>query len=305
MIKLLSYGCPLSEAYRENTMSRCRALLISGLCIWAPLTLAQSDNCETLIQRDGVMSIPMQASGRQTVAVLNTGVLPIGISRTLAQDLAYEVEAVPSRNILWSAIPAIVGQVKDVPVKIFNQDLQIEQMYVLENPARFIYLSLLMFNDFVIQINTPDSRLCFLNREAIDLRETSNIRLRGSAGRIAVEVSINKAKPIWLEFQLEYPGAIRLNRDAATELGLSDANGALTASTVDSLQFGPYELGNIAVAYPPENAQGGGDLERLQRMSRRGRSGAETSGVLGYEVLKHFVITLDAEAERMHVIAPP
>jgi len=285
-------------------MTRFIALLIFTLGFVSQPAFGQSENCESLIQQQGIVSIPMQTGGRPTVAVLNTGVLPIGISRMLAQDLSLDVEAVPARNILWSAIPVISGQVSDVPVRIFNQDLQIEQMYVMDNPARFVYLSLLMFDDFIMQVNMPESRLCFLNRSALDLREANNIEMKMSNGRIALFISINQANPVWLELQLEYPGAVRLNRDAAIELGLIDAASTDTSGIADSLMFGPYELGNIALAYPPVGEAPGGELARLQQMARRGGGGVETSGVLGYEILKHFVVTMDIDRERMHVFVP-
>ncbi|MEX2129933.1 MAG: hypothetical protein WD772_00485 [Pseudohongiellaceae bacterium] len=285
-------------------MNRFIALLIFSLSFVSQLAFGQSDNCETLTQQEGIVSIPMQTGGRPTVAVLNTGVLPIGISRMLAQDLGLEVEPVPARNILWSAIPAISGQVSNVPIRIFNQDLQIEQMYVMDNPARFVYLSLLMFNDFIMQVNLPQSSLCFLNRSALNMREANNIEMKMANGRVAIFVSINEAKPVWLELQLEYPGAVRLNRDVAIELGLIDEASTATAGIADSLMFGPYELGNIALAYPPSGQQAGSELERLQRMARRGGGGIETRGVLGYEILKHFVVTLDTDRARMHVYVP-
>ena len=281
-------------------MNSTRLILAVFLTSFAPLALAQNDSCESLILRDGIVSLPMQTSGQAAVAVLNTGVLPIGISRTLAQNIGREVEPIPSRNIVWSSIPVITGQVSDVPVRIFGQDLQIEQMYVMENPLPFVYMSLFMFNDFIVQLNIPKSQLCFLNRKALNMRDAANIEVKDSAGKIAVQVSINKSKPVWLELQLEYNGAIRLNRDAVQELGL-DIAADTEKTSIDSLMFGPYELGNIAVDLPPASLAGGADLQRL---GRRGGGGVKTSGVLGFEILKHFVVTLDAKGEKMHVIVP-
>lgn len=283
-------------------MRKAIALLGLGLTLLTSPAFGQPDGCENLNQRGGVISIPMQTGGQPAVAVLNTGVLPIGISRLLAQDLGLTVEPVPSRNRVWSAIPVITGQVSNVPVTMFGQDLHIEQMYVMDNPARFVYLSVLMFSDFVMQLNMPQSRLCFLNRGAIDMKEAKNIDMKMANGKIIVAVSINKSKPVWLELQLEYPGAIRLNRDAAEQLKLMAADSTESSGVADSLMFGPYELGNIALDYPPVTARDS-DAPRMPGRGRRG-GGPETSGVLGYEILKHFVVTVDTERERMHVFVP-
>lgn len=274
------------------------------------LARAQPNYCETLIQREGVVTIPVQASGRPAVAVLNTGFLPIGISKSLAEDLGFPIEQVPSRNILWSALPTIVGQVSDIPMRIFDQDLQIEQMYVIDNPQRFVYLSLLMFNSLIMQIDFPRSRLCFLDQGSLDMSEAANTNIRRSAsGRVAMQVSVNGGDPLWLELQLEYAGALQLTHAAAVELGFMERDeqatpvGGMLSAVADSLQFGPYELGNIRVAFPAADAPVEGSLQRLAR-SRRG-SGPDISGSLGYDILKHFIITLDNEDGNLHVFVPP
>lgn len=272
------------------------------LVLISPLAFAQFDNCETISQRGGINSIPMQAGGLNAVAVLNTGILPIGISRTLAESLGSEVQSVPSRNRVWSAIPAITGQVSDVPVRLFNQDLELEQMYVMDTPGEFAYLSLLMFDDFVIQMNLPQSQLCFLNRGAVNLKDTANLRMRMVQGRIAIQVAINQQDPVWVELQLEYPGALRLNRDVAIALGLTREDDTATSGNIETLMFGPYELGNIAVAFPAAVPLTDNQAA-LQRLGRR-NGGLQTSGALGYEVLKHFVTTFDVQTERLNVYVP-
>ena len=293
-------------------MNRIPMLPLLLFSLMAPLAQAQSqsDGCEPLIQRSGVVSLAMQAGGRATVAVLNTNVLPIGMSRTLAQDLGLGVEPVPSRNLLWSAIPAIVGQVSEVPVSLFGQDLTIEQMYVMDNTLPFVALSLFMFDDFIIQLDLPKARLCSLNRSALNLKDVANLRMRNNNGRAAVQVAINQGEPVWLELQLEYPGALRLNHETAVAMGFADGQATdsspgMGAGQADSLQFGPYELGNIAVAFPRENTPSVDGIERLQRMGRRGGGGGvDIAGAIGYDVLKHFVVTLDMETERLHVFVP-
>lgn len=257
------------------------------------------------MQQEGLLSIPMQAGGQPAVAVLNTGILPVGMSRPLAQALGLTIEPVPASNLLWSALPAITGQVSNVPVTMFGQDTSIAQMYVLDHPARFVYLSALMFSDFTMQLNMPQSRLCFLNHGAIDLNAAKNIEMRMSNGRVAVQVTINQQKPVWLELQLEYPGAIRLNREAAIDMELLEKDSTAESGVADSLMFGPYELGNIAVAIPQADMDAGSELQRLQRMARRGGGGGvNTVGALGTDILKHFVVTLDTQDERMHVYVP-
>jgi hypothetical protein len=246
-------------------MKYLNVILFSVCTLFVSLTYAQSDNCRPFNQGNGNLNVPIDVSGNRAVAVLNTGVLPIGISSALAKDIGLEVEAVPDRNLLWSAIPSIIGQVSDVPIEIFDQNIEMEQMYVLENEERFVYLSLLMFSDLVMQINFPESQLCFLSRGALDLREVSNINMRSSRGGPAVQVTLNNDEKIWLELQFEFQGAVRLDKSSAEDLGLASEESELAgdsasppefmSATVDSLSLGPNELGNIEVSYPDKEPE--------------------------------------------------
>jgi hypothetical protein len=287
-----------------------RFILFSACTIFTSLAAAQSDNCQSIGQLNGNLNVPIEVSGNSAVAVLNTEILPIGISTALARDIGLEVDPVASRNVIWRAFPSITGQVSDVPIKLFDQDTEIEQMYVVESEQRFVYLSLLMFKDLIMQINFPESQLCFLNPRAINLQEAANINMRSSIARPAVQVALNNNEEIWVELQLDFQGAIRLDKESAESLGIVSDGGELqedsanggdfSSASADSLTFGPYELGNIDVSYPVNDVELNSDQQRLQQFAR-GRNRVETNGILGYEILKHFTVTVDFESELMHI----
>lgn len=297
-------------------MINIRTVLVAVCTLIAPLTYAQGDNCVAFEQDNTSIRIPMGVNGSPTVAVLNTGFLPIGISTGLARSLALEVKPVPGRNVIWSAIPIIKGQVENVPITVFGQESQIEQMYVLDNELPFVYLSLLMFGDFITQLNFPQKTLCFLSREALDLKTAKNIEMRNTGGRPAVQVAINTDQKVWLQLQLELPGAVQLTRESAVKLGLTTNVAAVAGSTtpqpgsgiLESLMFGPYELGNIAASFPTADAPADAATQMLQRAGRGrggpGSGGVDIQGSLGREIFKHFVLTIDFKEERMHIFAP-
>lgn len=280
-----------------------RLILFSIGAFFVPVTFAQSENCQPIGQLNGNLTVPIVVSGSPAVAVLNSEILPIGISSALARDIGVEVESVPSRNRLWSAMPDITGQVSDVPISLFDQDTEIGLMYVLESDQKFVYLSLLMFKELIMQINFPDSQLCFLNQRALNLREESNITMRSSVFRPAVQVTLNNEE-VWLELKLDFQGAIRLDKSTAEDLGIASEDGEsqdeFRSASIDSLTFGPYELGNIEVSYPVNEPEINRDLQLLQQFARGGGA-IEANGIIGYEILKHFTLTVDFENENMHI----
>ena len=75
--------------------------------------------------------------------------------------------------------------------------------------------------------------------------------------------------------------------------------------TAESLTFGPYELGAITASFPTQDLTSSRPAGRFSTNSRRGRGarGVQTHGQLGYEILQHFVVTVDFDEERMHVVA--
>ena len=75
--------------------------------------------------------------------------------------------------------------------------------------------------------------------------------------------------------------------------------------TVDTFAIGPYELENVLVEIPEK-----GKLVNTSKRVKEGKMGTNisqgvlTKGLIGYDVLKHFVITIDYAKYRAHIVAP-
>ena len=183
-----------------------------------------------------------------------------------------------------------------------------------------VNLSLLMFSDFLVQVDYPQSQICFLDRAAIPLENVANIEMRNAlSGAPAIEVTLNGERSVWLELQLGYPGAVSIDYETADYLKFIDTadqqvapvDSAVATQTgvAELLKFGPYELGNIAVEYatrkpPSRRSRRSGVLTGSAAQGRVRAPGVETHGQLGHEILQHFVLTIDFEEARMHVIVP-
>ena len=67
------------------------------------------------------------------------------------------------------------------------------------------------------------------------------------------------------------------------------------------MTFGPFELGNVNARTQAEGA----DFKMFERETFTGThipvSASAESGLLGYEVLKHFVITMDYKSGHVHI----
>ena len=289
-----------------------RLLPVLCMTIFSSHLMAASDSCYPFTQEQGRISIPITIAGVESRALLNTGMRTIGLSSGLAKQLNLAIEQTPPITPRRGTPIPQPDIVRDVVVSAFAQDLAMEQVYVFEQDAAMVNMSLLMFSGILLQIDYPQSQICFLTRESMQLEDAANINMRtATTGAPAIQVEVNGEK-LWLRLQIGLQGALSLDNSAARSIGLfdqnsvsdtaEDADSPLAEGVAESLQFGPFELGNIAVSYSTQRTQ------KSQRpatvRARGGRRGVETRGELGHEVLKHFVVTLDFAEENMHIYAP-
>ncbi|MDA1370767.1 MAG: hypothetical protein O2971_08420 [Proteobacteria bacterium] len=288
--------------------------LLSLMALSAESLAAANENCQLFQVDDGRLSIPVTVAGAETRAILNSGILTIGISSALAEQLGLEVlvpEPASRRQAI--AVPQL-RSVENVPVNVFGQEIEMEQIYVFDLDVPLVNLNVMMFRNFLVQIDFPQSQVCFLNPATINLEAAENINMRSTrAGTPAVEVILNGKEEVWLDFQIGYGGGISIDYDTADDLGFIEDNQSGTESSptavavTESLLFGPYELGAINTNYAVEegaNARRSFPSEGVLRAGRRRNRAVETHGELGYEIMQHFVITIDFNEERMHVFAP-
>jgi hypothetical protein len=128
-----------------------------------------------------------------------------------------------------------------------------------------------------------------------------------------VEVEI-AGKPIWLLLDTGYTGGILISRRLAEGLDLVTPDAKhVTSSGVNEfavmretqlaeMRLGPFTLANVAIAYPDEGHRIK-TLTQYQHTSSKIR-GRKVRGVIGYDALKHFLLTLDYAKGDLHLSVP-
>lgn len=133
----------------------------------------------------------------------------------------------------------------------------------------------------------------------------------------ALQVSI-QGNPAWLLFDTGNSGGVVLKRSFALNKGIYDeatdsqqgiASGinevaAYERFRIDSVTVGPYELENVMAAIPAEGESVRIGLDANSRTGTRLRRGVKTEGLIGFDVLKHFLVTIDYDRHRVHLYAP-
>ena len=151
----------------------------------------------------------------------------------------------------------------------------------------------------------------------MDLAKLENIQMqidRGS-GQPIVKVDLNGEKNAWLILDTGNNGGLFLKRTMATDSKWLESYGSQSSliaganhiGTVDNfrlpeVKFGPFTIENVQVSVPAEGqteSVSGQDQVSFSRIK-----GKNIKGLVGYDVLKHFVLTIDYKSGHLHVGLP-
>ncbi len=257
---------------------------------------------------DGLLIFDIELYGKPAKALLDSGSQLNMISLKAVKDNQKKVQR--GKEITTSG--AIGSETSDiyqnVPVTLFGIKTKLGKVSTIKKEYADIFLGLPFLNNFIIQVDYPNSRMRLLSRRNIDLDHHENITMKVHKGTDfpIVKVSLNDESNVWLLLDLGYSGSIFLDREIAKRegwlkefsLSKTELHGAIEQLESESfwlpkMQFGPIELENIKITIPPK-----GENINLFKIDT---SLTHINGVLGYNILKHFVLTIDFKIGKMHV----
>ena len=276
---------------------------------WQPFTLS-----------NGNIVINVEIDGHEASAILDSGASGHMISSAFVKKYGQDFTKLRKVEMKGVYGKRKIQLYSDIPVKLFGADAQLDKVPEgLRNGADLL-LGGAFFQGAIIQIDYPNSRLRRLSKQSIDLKKHANVPMkRARGGRFpAIEVEHNGVKA-WLIFDTGNSGGILVERGFATENGWLNDETDVTERTsfgifessmslnfyIDALTIGPYELEHVSVSVPREDHMNdfGRYLDELSTGTRIKR-GVQAKGLIGYDVLKHFIVTIDYMAYRVNLYAP-
>jgi hypothetical protein len=266
---------------------------------------------------EGHVKIPVEIAGNTGYAILDSGAQLNGINSSFIFKHKLDLKKGKKINV-----KGVYGTQKrqtysSVDVDILGQQLPFSSLteISLGHFENALLLGAPFFAGFILQIDYPNERLRFLSRDALDMDEVKNLNMvkQGGSGMPIVKVRLNNEKSLWLILDTGNSGGLMLERSAASRwLGKYDTGTSLSFGAnsmgysesfrIPEMQFGPFVLENVLVSVPAQ-----GQPSNLgSRFQRRGTriKGNKVEGLLGFDILKHFVLTVDYAGGRAHV-APP
>lgn len=264
---------------------------------------------------DGHISIPVTVNGVETRALLDTGASGNGISERFLAN--HEAEYKRGRQVIVSGI---VGErkvrlINGLEIGMFGTEFEIDQMMPIRLHNADVLIGLGFFNNFIMQIDYPNSQLRIITHDSLKLRKLANVRMKKAAGsqQPIVSVDMNGEAKLWLTLDTGNNTGIIIPRRSATRFDWLEKYGTtesrlagVTKSTdverfnLPELTIGPIVLENVIVIVPGEGERTNVGKGVTARLGTR-ITEISSDGILGYDVLKHFVVTIDYKHSLLHL----
>ena len=267
----------------------------------------------------GHVRIPATIAGIETYAILDTGAQLNAINKAfitkhkLAFDKGSKIR-----------VKGVFGTEKrttfnNVPVGFFGIETELDKIaeISLGYHSNGLLFGSGFFNKFVTQLDYPNKKIRIISQDSIDVAKFKNIEVQRQkgTGMPIVRVGLSNGKNLWLLFDTGNSGGMVIERKVAKKMGwLNELDSQSTVSMgvnamvetesfrIPSLTFGPFELENVLVTIPAEGKNS--NLESQYQKTGSRIKGKKIQGIIGYDVLKHFLITIDYKGGYAHIGLP-
>lgn len=298
--------------------------VITAIVVMAPAVTVSAAVTEWVDMKieNGLITVATKISGIGGNAMFDTGAQINGINSRFLKANELEFSQGPKMGIVGVFGTEQRKTYTKVPVDIFGTTIDLKGLVDLNvgPPDRQLLIGAGFFENFVVQIDYPNQRMRLITRDSIDLKRLKNVESKrdpDGGGSPLVKVRLNDQRDVWLIMDTGSNGGVLIDRPVAKKFkwleqypvtsGISwgaTAGGQMDRFVLPKLTFGGFEIGNPTVSVPAA----GQDMELFKKEGNTGsriRKGrGRYQGLLGFDVLKHFVVTIDYKRGHVHV-APP
>ena len=169
---------------------------------------------------------------------------------------------------------------------------------------------------FIFQFDYPNQRMRWLTRDSLDLRKISNVpsKIDKHSKSVVAKVNLNNEQNLWVTVDTGATSGLWIERSIATKRGWlknheatsarargANAEGEIEQFRLPTVKIGEFESTNTLVSVVAK----GQENVMFKRASRPGskiqRSAGKSRGLLGWDALKDFVVTIDYRIGKIHL----
>ena len=296
----------------------CLLVVCLNLVLFNAVKLAHAGATEWMDIRivEGFILVETEVAGISGFSMIDTGasVEAINANFLAANGLEFKKD----RKITLEGVfeKREVTSYREIPAAVFGSSVVFTRLIELDLGAPEIQLLIgsNFVDNYIFQFDYVNERMRLITRDALDLKAIRNVeaKLDRRDDKLLVRVGVEEDEEIWLAMDTGSNGGILINRSLASRLDWLEtyerlegtAGGALGSGDMEYFRaplvtIGPFEIENVLVAIPVA----GGSTELFDSPTETGSriaSRKRSAGLLGYDVLKHFVVTIDYDRGHVH-----
>ena len=266
---------------------------------------------------DGLMLVESSVAGIPGLSVIDTGATLEGINGRFLEAQGLEYKKDHKLTVVGVHGKEERSSYRAVEAEVFGSPVKFTRLVDLDlgPPEYQLLLGSNFLKSYIFQFDYTNSRMRLITRDSVDLKKIRNIETKldsSSNNSLLVRVGLDEKNEAWLQMDTGSNGGIMVDRPLASRLGWIDtypkvegvSSGAVSSSAMEyfrvpMITVGPFELENVLVSIPAT----GEDLEVFERTTEIGTRIANrrvAAGLLGYEILQHFVVTVDYDRGYVH-----
>lgn len=269
---------------------------------------------------DGQIRIPSEIGGVRGYTMLDTGATINGINQNFLDqnDLHF-----PSAGDI--SIQGIYGEesrnvLREVPVTIFGNTLDFSDLVSLNfgAPEHQLILGAGFMQLFIVQIDYVNNRMRLITRDSLDLGKLSNVKSMRDpvTTQPLIQVVLNGDEKAWLILDTGNNSGMLLERRVAERNDWFDKYETVDTSTrgvtrsgdmqrfrIEKVDVAGYEILDPLVSVPTEDSGILAMFERQVSVGTKLGKRTKAKGLLGYDILQHFVMTIDYRKGDVHLAA--
>lgn len=268
-----------------------------------------------LASEHGELTIEITVNGEPAEVLLDSGAQLNAVSTRYAERAGIEPDV--HRRV---RVTGIFGEREVYRSQTFRMDVggavvPMTGMTMMPDMRHDMIFGQAFFEALTVQIDYPGNRIRFLPSKLVDFEPNVDFRW-GRSDQPLVKASINGRK-VWMLLDTGNSGFCILTRDTVRrndfdEFQIKEARvsgrgintgGDMHLVLLDRLELGPFRFGDFVAAYASQPNEGL-DKRRARQLSRIKRANTRHDGILGYEVMRNFVVTMDLGNKRVHLGMP-
>jgi len=265
---------------------------------------------------EGFVVIPTEVQGIKGHSIIDTGSTVTGIMEHFVENNDLKLVRAKGTRITGVNGAETRKVYQNLKATLLGAELVFQRVVEIDLSSR---PQLLIGADFLstlyFQFDYPNRRLRAISRDTFDLKKLSNVESRLDKGfsQPIAKVRMNDEHDAWLTIDTGNAGGVFIKRDPAkkqkwlerypVEVGTS--RGAVTTGKMESfrlpvISLGPFNVRNARVTVPAEGEKSAMFPNTTRTPGRRKKS----QGLLGYDMLKNFVVTFDYKTGSMFIELP-